>query len=376
MIKRFGSLFAGHIDLDDMGQDATPANDRRYDNDRLATVFEKTEKMAVRMDELGYDAFWLAEHHFQHEGYECIPNLPLFFVHLAHLTKRLWFGCGFNVTTMWHPLRLAEDFATADILTKGRVIFGVGRGYHTREVETLGGVLMDGDEPLRDENGVPRTRAVAVPVSDGEIIDTWHVVGLRGTGSFDFEIDNLYVPAERTVSRLEPPAIESPLYRPRFFGIWSHTVHAGCTLGIARGAIDELRDLASGRGSTGSRTLLRDRERVQRMVGEAEAIVRSARAYLLDAVAEAWEASEQRVADPTREIANVRLAITHAGHESARAVDIAFSAAGTNAAHTANRLERYFRDAHVAVQHAAAAPANYEGAGRVFLGLPSGLPGW
>ncbi|MYE45172.1 MAG: hypothetical protein F4X25_00150 [Chloroflexi bacterium] len=237
-------------------------------------------------------------------------------------------------------------------------------------------VLMDGEEPLRDENGTPRTRAVAVPVRDGEIIDTWHVVGLKGTGSFDFEVDDLYVPAERTVSRLEPPMIESPLYRARFFGIWSHTVHAGCTLGIARGAIDELRDIASGRGSTGSRTLLRDRERVQRMVGEAEAIVRSARAYLFEAVAEAWAASEARSPDPTREIANVRLAIAHAGHESARAVDLVFSAAGTNAAHTANRLERYFRDVHVAVQHAAAAPANYDGAGRVFLGLPSGLPGW
>ena len=237
-------------------------------------------------------------------------------------------------------------------------------------------VLMDGDEPLRDDNGVPRTRAAAVPVRDGEIIDTWHVVGLRGTGSFDFEVDNLYVPAEHTVSRLEPPVIESPLYRARFYGIWSHTVHAGCALGIARGAIDELRDLASGRGSTGSRTLLRDRERVQRLVGEAEAIVRSARAYLMEAVSDAWEASEQRVADPTREIANVRLAIAHAGHESTRAVDLIFSAAGTNAVHTANHLQRYFRDVHVAVQHAAAAPVNYEGAGRVFLGLPSGLPGW
>ena len=237
-------------------------------------------------------------------------------------------------------------------------------------------VLMDGEEPLRDENGVPRTRAVAVPVGDGEIIDTWHVVGLRGTGSFDFELNNLYVPAKRTVSRLDPPAIESPLYRARFFGVWSHAVHAGCTLGIARGAIDELRDLASGRGSTGSTALLRDRERVQRMVGEAEAIVRSARAYLFDAVAEAWEASSEQVPDPSHEVANVRLAITHAGYEAARAVDLAFQAAGTNAAHTANRLERYFRDVHVAVQHAATAPHNYAGAGRVFLGLPAGIPGW
>lgn len=145
MIKRFGSLFAGHIDLGDLGQDATPANERRYSNDELAGVFQKAEDMAVAMDRLGYDSFWMAEHHFQHEGYECIPNLPLFFVHLAHVTEKLRFGCGFNVAPMWHPIRLAEDFAAADILTKGRCIFGVARGYHTREVESLGGVLLDRD---------------------------------------------------------------------------------------------------------------------------------------------------------------------------------------------------------------------------------------
>jgi alkanesulfonate monooxygenase SsuD/methylene tetrahydromethanopterin reductase-like flavin-dependent oxidoreductase (luciferase family) len=92
---------------------------------------------------LGYDTLWLAEHHFQHEGYECIPNILMLAVHLAHVTKRLRIGCGFNIAPMWHPLRLAEDFAVADILTKGRTIFGVGRGYHTREVETFGSPMQD-----------------------------------------------------------------------------------------------------------------------------------------------------------------------------------------------------------------------------------------
>ena len=78
--------------------------------------------MAQLMDRLGYNTFWMAEHHFQHEGYECIPNVLLYAVHLAHVTQRLRIGCGFNITPMWHPLRLAEDFATADILTGGRVI--------------------------------------------------------------------------------------------------------------------------------------------------------------------------------------------------------------------------------------------------------------
>ena len=143
MITKFTTVYAGHVDLPDRGQNATPANERRYSNEHLASVFEKTEAIAKKMDALGFDTLWLAEHHFQHEGYECIPNDLMLAVHLAHVTKNLKIGCAFNVAPMWHPLRLAEDFATADILTGGRTIFGVGRGYHTREVgsvaELLGG---------------------------------------------------------------------------------------------------------------------------------------------------------------------------------------------------------------------------------------------
>lgn len=143
MITKFTTVYAGHVDLPDMGQDATPANERRLANDQLASVYEKTEAIAKTMDDLGYDMLWLAEHHFQHEGYEVLPNILMVAVHLAHVTKQLKIGCGFNITPMWHPLRLAEDFATADILTKGRTVFGVGRGYHTREVETFGAPMMD-----------------------------------------------------------------------------------------------------------------------------------------------------------------------------------------------------------------------------------------
>jgi alkanesulfonate monooxygenase SsuD/methylene tetrahydromethanopterin reductase-like flavin-dependent oxidoreductase (luciferase family) len=143
MITRFVTVYPGHIDLPDMGQNATPANERRYSNEQLASVFEKTEAVAKQMDALGFDTLWLAEHHFQHEGYECIPNILMLAVHLAHMTKHLRIGCGFNIAPMWHPLRLAEDFAVADILTKGRTVFGVGRGYHTREVETFGAPMQD-----------------------------------------------------------------------------------------------------------------------------------------------------------------------------------------------------------------------------------------
>ena len=124
--------------MDDLGLEGTPVNDRWLPDEHLVTVFDKAQRMAQLMDRLGYDTFWMAEHHFQREGYECIPNLLLFNVHLAHVTQKLKFGCGFNIAPMWHPLRMAEDYVTADILTGGRVIFGVGRGYHSREVDTFG----------------------------------------------------------------------------------------------------------------------------------------------------------------------------------------------------------------------------------------------
>jgi alkanesulfonate monooxygenase SsuD/methylene tetrahydromethanopterin reductase-like flavin-dependent oxidoreductase (luciferase family) len=145
MIKRFHALYVGQIDLDNVGLHGTPADDRRYSNQRLSEVFATARDVARTMDDLGYYALWTAEHHFQREGYECLPNLVQLGLWLATQTKRLKFGCAFNVMPMWHPIRLAEDYAMADIVTDGRVIMGVGRGYHSREVETFGAPLLDAD---------------------------------------------------------------------------------------------------------------------------------------------------------------------------------------------------------------------------------------
>src|SRR2546427_7569974 len=145
MITKFDSLYAGHVDMDDIGYGGTAVNSRVFPNERLVTSLSKARSLARLLDRSGYDTFWLAEHHFQREGYECIPNVLLLALDLAHQTERWKMGCGFNITPMWHPLRLAEDFAMVDILTQGRVIFGVGRGYHTREVETFGAPMLDAD---------------------------------------------------------------------------------------------------------------------------------------------------------------------------------------------------------------------------------------
>ena len=145
MIRGFSASYAGHVVDDNLGLQGMPANDRQYSNEKLSEAFSWALDIAQHLEGLGYDELWMAEHHFQPEGYECIPNLLMLSLYLATQTQKLKFGCGFNIAPMWHPLRLAEDFAMADILTKGRVMFGVGRGYHSREVETFGAPMLDGD---------------------------------------------------------------------------------------------------------------------------------------------------------------------------------------------------------------------------------------
>ena len=143
MLTKFDSSYVGTVDMESCGYLGTPTNDRWYSNEELAGALYKAEQYAATMERLGYHTFWMAEHHFQPEGTECIPNLLMMAMHLAGTTKHLKIGCGFNVVPMWHPLRLAEDYAMADILSRGRIIFGVARGYHTREVETFGSPLID-----------------------------------------------------------------------------------------------------------------------------------------------------------------------------------------------------------------------------------------
>ena len=131
MITRFSTLYVGHIELEGCGLDGVPADDRRYPNARLIESFESAATVAQAADRLGYETFWMAEHHFQHEGWECIPSIPMLAVDLAHRTQRIKFGCAFNVVPTWHPLRLAEEYAVGDILTKGRLVVGVRPGYHS-----------------------------------------------------------------------------------------------------------------------------------------------------------------------------------------------------------------------------------------------------
>ena len=119
MITKFDSSYYGTADMENLGYTGTPINERRYSKEELAGALHKVVAYAKCMDERGYNTLWMAEHHFQPEGTELIPNLLMMAMHLVNVTKNLNIGCGFNVVPMWHPLRLAEDYAMADILSGG-----------------------------------------------------------------------------------------------------------------------------------------------------------------------------------------------------------------------------------------------------------------
>ena len=234
----------------------------------------------------------------------------------------------------------------------------------------------DGNGPRLTPAGAPEIRMLLVPIGAVTVHDTWDVVGMRGTGSHDFVVDDVYVPMERTFSFSDPSQEPGPLYHPRFALAALWTVTAANLLGMARGAMDSFVELATEAASTMSATPLRDRPLVQTQVAEAEAKIGAARAYLFHAVGTAWQAVCDDVPDPSSEIAQARLAITHAMWESVKAVDLLFHAAGTNAIHRKYPIERSFRDIHVAVKHVAGLPSNFESAGQVLLGLRPKDPGW
>ncbi len=130
-------FFCG-VDMPDAGLDGTPPQDRRYGQQDVLKVYADLEAYARAADELQYDSFWLAEHHFQFEGYEVVPNTILLSAFLAERTRKIKFGAMFNVVPQWHPLRFAEDYALADIMSGGRMLCGIGRGTVPREAEPLG----------------------------------------------------------------------------------------------------------------------------------------------------------------------------------------------------------------------------------------------
>jgi alkanesulfonate monooxygenase SsuD/methylene tetrahydromethanopterin reductase-like flavin-dependent oxidoreductase (luciferase family) len=149
---RVDANFFCTVPMPDAGDPAIAPTARRYGNEDVIACYRNLVRWARTADSLGFDTMWLTEHHFQYEGYEVLPNLIQFGQHLAMQTQGLRLGQMFNVVPQWHPLRLAEDFALADLITGGRMEFGVGRGTVPREAWALGTVVASGDNAMSAEH--------------------------------------------------------------------------------------------------------------------------------------------------------------------------------------------------------------------------------
>ena len=227
-----------------------------------------------------------------------------------------------------------------------------------------------------DEHGTPTARAdgLAAPFvffdpADVEWLDNWDVSGMCGSGSGDYQVSEAFVPEGRWVELLtEDAPRKHPLASISFFGLLACGV-ASCAVGIGRRAIDELIELAGAKTPQGSSKPLATRTPVQADVAIAEAKLKSAWAFMSEAVVDSWE-SAQQLAEPTNEQKRLlRLSATHATQTAAEVAELMYKAAGGAAVYKTSPIQRTFRDAYVATQHAMVAPRTMEMYGRMKLGL-------
>jgi alkylation response protein AidB-like acyl-CoA dehydrogenase len=277
----------------------------------------------------------------------------------------------------------------------------VGAAFHppNQAIEVEGGFKLSGRVPLASmihdagwmvfsalimEDGKPRMTpfgpamiAVAMPASDVEIIDTWYTLGMRGTDSNDAAFKDVFVPSRR-VFHVVPDYergrhFQGPLYRfpaVPIIALFSVAV----LLAAARAAIDEFRHIAQTKVPMGSMKSLRDRGVVQAGVAEAEAKLRSARAFFVETLAATWARTSAGEPNSLEQRADVMLAGVHAAKTAAETTDLIHRLAGTTGIYESSPLERHFRDTHTLRNHGFAAENKLESVGQIYLGLPPDFP--
>jgi alkylation response protein AidB-like acyl-CoA dehydrogenase len=227
--------------------------------------------------------------------------------------------------------------------------------------------------PRLDASGKPVNRTVLFRPHEAHIHDSWHVIGLRGTASNDYEVADLFVREEYTTWRDSAPDRREggPLYNIPLLTLYG-VGFSGVALGVARASLDAFMVLAQTKKSTGgigATGVLRDNAVIQSQVARAKGRLRSARAFLLEMLEEVWETSATAGRFSLAQRAELRIAITSAMDQASKVMNFVFRAAGTNAIVQGGPFERRFRDLHTALAQGQAHLANFESAGQALFGI-------
>ena len=277
----------------------------------------------------------------------------LLVAYLPSVSRDELFGDGRGVAAgVWAPHGKARR-VSGGVVVSGRWAFCSGITH--ADVLFAGCVLED------------RPAVVALPTEQLQILDTWHTLGLRGTGSHDTVADEVFVPNERVVSIFDGPVIDRPLYRFPPFGFFAACITAAA-MGNARAAIDDFVELACAKKGVASSRTLAERSTVQAAVAAAESALEAARAGYYQAIDAAWQASQDEPPVPLEARTRLRLAATHGVRISADVVRTMYDLAGGSAIYDGAPLQRRFRDAFTATAHFQVNEASRELPGRILLG--------
>jgi alkylation response protein AidB-like acyl-CoA dehydrogenase len=223
---------------------------------------------------------------------------------------------------------------------------------------------------VRQRNGVPELRFMFMPKAEVQVLDTWKTRGMRGTGTHHFEVKDVFVPEARSVyTRGAARVTDGTRYRiPTTLIFLGGDAAVG--LAVARSCIDAFCELAGGKSPRHMTGLLRDQPVAQYNVGQCDALQRSARAFLMEAVGEIWDGVSRNGELTLQQRATMRLAGTHAIRTAVQIVQSIYADCGATAIFEGNVFHRLFQDIHVITQHLQSRRGFYEMIGKFHMGLP------
>ncbi len=249
--------------------------------------------------------------------------------------------------------------------------FRFGSGCHHATVMACGCIVHRDGKPETTRRGEPNIRVMLVPKSKVTIVDVWHTTGMRGTGSNDYLVENVFVPSEESPSMADPPFCPGPLYRfPQLFLV----SHAGVPLGLARSALDFVLDLSTRKEGSPGRGLMREDTNAQETIAWAEAHLAAARCFVYGTLEDLWKSLTKGARPTPRQHANYRLMITYSHQAARQVISTLYDLAATSSIFRSSRLDRDMRDILTACQHRVVHPKMYRPAGRLLLGLSPDEP--